>query len=77
MEKESEKTDKRTKGGESRSEAAKTNPSEGAHGKKQMHEDREHPERDHVPGHMGYDRSNIDTVITTPRKGPTPKGQGE
>ncbi|MES2965335.1 MAG: hypothetical protein V4760_15730 [Bdellovibrionota bacterium] len=40
-----------------------------AGGEKRTHEDRLDPMRDHVPGHLGYTRANLDTVIAP---GPNP-----
>lgn len=68
MDKESEKSEKRTKTGEIQSESARRDSAEGEGGRKQQHENRVNPEKDHVPGHMGYDRSNLDSVLTTPNK---------
>lgn len=53
-----------TPGTHQRSETAQEN----SEGTKQMHENRENPEKDHVPGHMGYTRENLNTVVHTTNK---------
>jgi hypothetical protein len=34
----------------------------------QKHENRTNPDKDHVPGHKGYDRSNLENVNPTRRE---------
>jgi hypothetical protein len=34
----------------------------------QKHENRQNPERDHVPGHKGYDRNDLENVNPTRRE---------
>lgn len=50
-----------------RSETARENGRGGA-GKTQRHENRQEPMKDHVPGHLGYDRSNLVGVTATTGK---------
>lgn len=65
----SEKTleEKRGRTGELMSETARRSDSEGAkeRGARQAHENRENPDADHVPGHKGYTRENLNTVNPT------------
>lgn len=58
-----------TKTGQFQSENARVN----SQGEKdaeptQRHESRVSPEKDHVPGHLGYNRSNLNNVNPTRRE---------
>ncbi len=61
-----QKTNEQT--GEQMSESAKAN-SEGQ-GHRQMHEDRANPDRDHVPGHKGYNQRDHQENVNPTRREP-------
>lgn len=57
-----------TPGKHLRSDTVRHSENQDENGVKQTHENRENPEQDHVPGHMGYSREDVRGINPTDRE---------